>query len=556
MNKMRFLLKLFISLLFSTLSIQTNSFGQAVVPLDLPEFSEEDLSALENQTLLLRQELQDVANNINIIESAREKNSINLLFFEIPCCGKADLPAPQEKELRFLFEKRSIATNQLIEATSIYRGALAGSLTADEAQKRLEESYLGLEGAEALTADATTEIYKVAKKRKIAFKKYFSLPDDIDKKISYFQFDPVLLPNGVEMIIEGDMENAPQKFTGDNLMKFDGYIGPVAGQNFSVEIVYPENVSKENLIFVDDILKEWSGVRKVEKDFKGAVENETAGPECGGIDNRQPTDSKNLPFIGRIMYAGEAICTGFIVDGNLVLTAGHCLTTIKEYNESDNNLPAYDFRNVHFELQVPAKSTAYGEPILSSPEHRFRFETLMLPPNCENCSDTGIFEKEANPDWSKASEYNIGADWAVLKITPAPGNSLNIKQYRENNRLSKIRLIKKETDLSAVVENVLIPGYGKSRIPRRRYTLQTDQGKFTYLNSSASPTQKPALVYDIHTTRGTSGAPILLNRNNKYYAIGIHTHGFCDKSEVPTGKPINVGMPISGNLALAIDENN
>jgi len=552
---MKFCLRAFL-LFCLCIGISELAYSQANIPLELPKFSADELNSLEVKAIGINDDLTEVTDKIEELESSRKNKKTNLILFKIPCCGKADLPEEKERELRALYEKRDIKTAQLIEATSVFRGAIGGNVGVDEAKRRIEGSFLNLVGDENLSSDNVDKIYAVAKKRKIAFKKYFVLPDEVEKKISYFKFKATELPNGATLALKGSGETSPLIYTGSNLKDYSGNVGPILGETITVEIIYDKNTSKRNLIFIDDILVSWSGTKKVDRELKGAIEQsaETAGPACGGTDNRKQLNSIDYPFVGRIIYGQKAICTGFILENDLVITAGHCLTIIKEYNVSENGLPDYDFSNVHFELQVSPKSSIWGEPIFSPVEHRFRFAAIATNPTCENCSDTKIFDKEANPPWSKAEDYNIGTDWAVLKIIPATGSAPSIKDYRKKYKLPKIRMPKDENAIKNLSSSAFILGYGKHSVRKKTYTLQSDQGSFNYIPTSNSPTQKAILTYGIHTQRGTSGAPVLVNFRNKYYAVGVHTHGFCDRTETQIGQPINVGMPFLGKFADSVSK--
>lgn len=202
---------------------------------------------------------------------------------------------------------------------------------------------------------------------------------------------------------------------------------------------------------------------------------------CGSVDDRAVSDH---PAVGRIMPTG---CTGWIIEGGRLLTAGHCIgasTKTVEFN-------------------VPA-SRANGTTV--SPPVRDQYRVIA---------------------GSIVDEYTgIGNDWAVFQVLP------NTQTGRKPIDAQSAFFTVSNT---ADPDIVRITGYGVDGPPPNfgnppprnadNQTQQTHNGRLTENTGSAN---QGRLRYMVDTQSGNSGSPVIVEGTNQ--TIGIHTHGGCTNS--------------------------
>lgn len=201
---------------------------------------------------------------------------------------------------------------------------------------------------------------------------------------------------------------------------------------------------------------------------------------CGTVDDRA---ASTHPFSGRIMPIG---CTGWIIEGGAILTAGHCI------GSSTQTL----------EFNVPA-SQANGSTV--SPPLADQYRVIAS---------------------SIVSDFTgVGNDWAIFEVLPNSQTGLTaIAAQGGGFALSN----------TANPPNVVITGYGVdgpspdfgNPPPRNadNQTQQTHVGNLTE-NSVQGPSQA-TIRYTVDTQGGNSGSPVIVAGGGNV-AIGIHTNGGC-----------------------------
>ena len=201
---------------------------------------------------------------------------------------------------------------------------------------------------------------------------------------------------------------------------------------------------------------------------------------CTPVDKRV---SSAHPYSGRLMPVG---CTGWLIPGNLVLTAGHCVGSSMGWLEF--NVP----RSYLDGTTRPTEVKDQYPVIRSSVVSRF----------------TGV-----------------GNDWAVFRVAPNTETNLLPSDAQGGHF---------EVSNTAEPTNVRITGFGvdgpapKFGNPPPRngdnQTQQTHAGRVVRHTSSGS--SSGTLKYRVDTQGGNSGSPVFAEDSNEI-AIGIHTNGGC-----------------------------
>jgi hypothetical protein len=200
---------------------------------------------------------------------------------------------------------------------------------------------------------------------------------------------------------------------------------------------------------------------------------------CGTVDDR--TRSSHA-FAGRIMPIG---CTGWLSQGGVLLTAGHCIGAGTNFVEF--NVPPSDADGT----TNPARTRDQYRIIASSIVHRF----------------TGV-----------------GNDWAMFRVLPNTETGLlPITAQRGAFRISN----------TANPGNVRITGYGVDGPapafgdpPPRNGDNQVQQTHLGALRGNSGGATAGTLRYAVDTQGGNSGSPVLV-ADGSNVTIGIHTNGGC-----------------------------
>lgn len=202
---------------------------------------------------------------------------------------------------------------------------------------------------------------------------------------------------------------------------------------------------------------------------------------CGTADNRS---ASNHPFSGRIMPIG---CTGWIIQGGAILTAGHCIGSGTQT----------------LEFNVPS-SLSNGTTVSPPVQHQYRVVSSSIV----------------------SSYTGVGNDWAVFQVLPNTQTGLTAIAAQGGGF---------QPSNAANPSSVVVAGYGVDgpapsfgNPPPRNADNQTQQihsGNLTE-NSVQGPSQA-TIRYAVDTQGGNSGSPVFGPGN---VAIGIHTNGGCGAS--------------------------
>ncbi|HLK97072.1 MAG TPA: FG-GAP-like repeat-containing protein, partial [Hymenobacter sp.] len=253
----------------------------------------------------------------------------------------------------------------------------------------------------------------------------------------------------------------------------DIIIGLPASAVSGAEVVTPQPL--RNLLgsdikrFISDDLRERRG-------------NPATESICGAADNRVASAN---PRVGRIMPIG---CTGWLVEGGIFLTAGHCISP--------------NTQTVQF--NVPA-SQADGTPVAPPVQNQYR-----------------VIAESINSQYTRGGP--VGNDWAVFRVLPNTQTGLMPAaaqgatfQLSNTANPAQVRVTGYGVDGPA-------PRFGEDRAPRNAQN-QTQQ---THVGTLFENTGGPALGvlrYNADTQPANSGSPVIVEGGNT--AIGIHTDRGC-----------------------------
>ncbi len=191
-------------------------------------------------------------------------------------------------------------------------------------------------------------------------------------------------------------------------------------------------------------------------------------------------------------------CTGWIIPGGALLTAGHCIGSATQT----------------VEFNVPA-SRSNGTTV--SPPIRDQYRVIAS---------------------SIVDAYTgRGNDWAVFRVLPNTETGLTpmaaqggVFQLSNTANPSHVRITGYGVDgPSPCFGDRRRPGCMNSDPPRNNdnQTLQTHAGALT--NHSVSGSNSATLHYSVDTQGGNSGGPVIVEGGGNV-AIGIHTNGGCSAS--------------------------
>ncbi|NOJ50451.1 trypsin-like peptidase domain-containing protein [Bradyrhizobium archetypum] len=200
---------------------------------------------------------------------------------------------------------------------------------------------------------------------------------------------------------------------------------------------------------------------------------------CGSTDDRVASAN---PRAGRIMPVG---CTGWLIEGGNLLSAGHCVGTT--------------FQTVEF--NVPA-SLANGTTVAPPVRDQYRIIAGSIV----------------------SQDGGVGNDWAVFQVLPNTQTGLMPAaaqgatfQLSNTDNPAQVRVTGYGVDGPA-------PNFGAGGGARNAQS-QTQQTHVGTLSQNTGGATSGVLRYDTDTQGGNSGSPVIVEGGN--IAIGIHTNAGC-----------------------------
>ena len=240
-----------------------------------------------------------------------------------------------------------------------------------------------------------------------------------------------------------------------------------------------------------------------------------------GADNRTAFNDDRVGRITR--WDGVAWCTAWMTSAGVTLSAGHCfdyqggVCGSNTQPDGTNDLQAGSI----VEWNVPA-SNANGATNPSAPEDQY-------PINFSNLTFNHVCG-------------GFGTDWAVFHLNPNSVNSDNPHVSHNWHRISR--------ETPPANDTIRITGFGSDNTPvgttgggnAQNSTSQTDTGPFVTEQNDGSGGFMHR--YQVDTTGGNSGSPVLWTNTSPDVTIGIHVQAGCSPTD---GSGSNRGTSFENN---------
>ena len=219
---------------------------------------------------------------------------------------------------------------------------------------------------------------------------------------------------------------------------------------------------------------------------------------CSQSDLRQPSlvsPIARMAFSPGISFPGDNGCTGALISKNCMISAGHCESNLR-----------------YAQFNVPP-STPNAQMVPPDPNDVYDVDSII-----------DIAGSDSRP--SRPGEDKDWDDWAVFKLKP---NNLTKKSA---GSVQSSYNIYAENGPPLAFQRVQVTGYGRAA-GSLSCVQHTMEGTLILDDSN------PIIYYDILSTGGDSGAPVILKDTQQI--IGIETMGPCND---PATKGLSSGTAI------------
>lgn len=99
---------------------------------------------------------------------------------------------------------------------------------------------------------------------------------------------------------------------------------------------------------------------------------------------------------------------------------------------------------------------------------------------------------------------------------------IRINESNRRNQSNKVHI-----NLMAQLDSISIAGYPL----QRWFEFKRNRGKIQYTNTGKITAREGKILsYRLNTRGGSSGSPLFIFRDNKFYLVGIHTSGLCKQN--------------------------
>ncbi|MCR9245828.1 MAG: trypsin-like serine protease [bacterium] len=277
-------------------------------------------------------------------------------------------------------------------------------------------------------------------------------------------FGPTNLPSGSTLRLTSLHDGAIQHFDAASLRDYGFASAYFNGKSVRLELIAGPGTVGNRV-----------SLQAVELESRDAPRPDSI---CGNTDDRTLfTDAR----IGRGV-SGASACTWWLISECVIITAGHCTSSISTPAIIGFNIPL---------------STGSGTMVHPPPDDQY---PAIVP----------TLQRENS---------GIGRDWAVMRM----GRNSNHGQYPGEKQGAWFELGNVPGPITGV--DIRITGNGRVSTP---VSPTWNAVTKTHLGPRISTTRADALRYQTDTTGGNSGSPIIHEQTG--HAIGVHTHGGCNAS--------------------------
>ncbi len=299
------------------------------------------------------------------------------------------------------------------------------------------------------------------------------------------------------------------KYTDKDLKFWSGYTHFIDGPNIEFRVIGDEQD------YVDLNAVMWGNPEYIHPTFSPGVSSSLCGP-----DNRTAFSDDRVGRLTR--WDGVAWCTAWMTSAGVTLSAGHCfdyqggVCGSNTQPDGINDLQAGSI----VEWNVPASSGS-GATNPGPPEDQY-------PINFTNLAFSHVCG-------------GFGTDWAVFHLNPNALNGDNPHVSHNWHRISR--------ETPAANDTIRITGFGVDNTPAgttgnwnaQMQTSQTDTGPFVTEQNDGSG----GFIhrYQVDTTGGNSGSPVLWTTTTPNITIGIHVQAGCNSD----GSGSNRGTSFENN---------
>jgi len=306
---------------------------------------------------------------------------------------------------------------------------------------------------------------------------------------------------GAELVISAPSLNRTHVFTEADIANWNGYTLMFETDRLVVSIVNRDGRSLSVSDVVQDVIVGRSLTpARAEARASDASEDQAGDQEhvpCG-TDQRQ---FSVVQFVGRMR---TNFCTAFLIEGGLVLSAGHCL---REHRDKQQ-----------VEFEVPhSNDMSIWKP--AGDNHIFPIDLASV--ECSDCI-SGV-------------NLDHGQDWAVFRL----GRNMAGQRVQDVEGLG-FPLLAPGALAQQTGKPVSLTGFGwDNDPPEAMFAQQTGGGRVESVTPSVTGV---AIAHSADAETGNSGSPLLVLDNAIQRVAGIHTGGRCD----PGAGHYNAGAGIDG----------
>lgn len=304
---------------------------------------------------------------------------------------------------------------------------------------------------------------------------------------------------GAELVVSAPSLNRSHTFTEADIANWNGYTLMFETDRLIVSIINRDGRRLSVGDIVEDVIVGRSLMPQHAEARSAASEDQGDEQEhvpCGQDQRHFST----MSFVGRMR---TNFCTAFLVEGGIVLTAGHCFRQNREKQQ------------VEFEVPLSSDMSIWKP---ADQDHIFPVDLTSIA--CDDCTPN--------------VNLDHGQDWAVFRL----GRNMSGRLVQDVEGPG-FRLLAPGALAQDIGKPVSLTGFGwDNDPPEAMFSQQSGDGR---IESVAQSGPGLALFHSADAETGDSGAPLLVqDAAGASRVAGIHTGGRCD----PAAGHYNAGTAI------------